>query len=122
MKRTIRHEWAALPLILVTVWTVAQGVLQLTAPTPALARNNRPAAGNTTAAAAAAANAFLATLTDSQRAAVKFAFTDGAQRTRWSNFPSGIFRRKGIKRGDMTTAQSAALDKLGPSIEFCSLN
>src|SRR5205814_435278 len=76
LKTTIRLEWAALPLILAAVWTVHQGVLQLTAPTPALARNNRPAAGKTTAAAVAAANAFLTTLPDSQRAAVKFAFTD----------------------------------------------
>ena len=79
---------------------MSQGALQLTAPTPALARNNRPAAGSTTAAAVAAANAFLAILTDSQRAAVKFASTDTAQRAHWSNFPTGIFKRNGIKRAE----------------------
>jgi hypothetical protein len=112
VKETIRLDWAALPLILATAWTVQQGVLQLTTPTPVLARNNRPGAGKTTAAAVATANAFLATLTDSQRTAVEFAFTDTAQRARWSNLPAGIFQRNGIKRGDMTTAQLAALDKL----------
>jgi hypothetical protein len=112
VKKPIRLKRAALPLILVAVWTVQLAVLQLTAPTPALAQNNQPEAGTTTAAAVTAANAFLATLTDTQRAAVKFAFTDTAQRARWSNFPAGIFKRNGIKRGDMTTAQLAALDKL----------
>jgi hypothetical protein len=112
VKKTIRLNWAALPLLLGTLWAVPLGVWQLTAPTPSLAENNLSAAGTTTAAAVTAANAFLATLTDAQRATVKFAFTDTAQRTRWSNFPSGIFKRNGIKRGDMTTAQLAALDKL----------
>lgn len=112
MKKPIRRKGTALPLILVTVWTVPQWVLPLTAPTPALAQNNQPEAGTTTAAAVAAAHAFLATLTETQRAAVKFAFTDTAQRARWSNFPTGIFKRNGIKRGDMTPAQLAALDKL----------
>src|SRR5512132_1316134 len=68
-----------------------------------------PPAGDATYAAVTAAQAFLATLDATQKAAVSFAFTDDAQRTRWSNFPTGIFQRKGVKLGDMTAAQQDAM-------------
>jgi hypothetical protein len=112
VRKTICLKWAALLLFLATGWIMHQVALPLMAPIPALAQDTRVKAGTTTAAAVTAANAFLAILTETQRAAVKFAFTDTAQRARWSNLPTGIFERKGIKRGDMTTAQLAALDKL----------
>jgi Protein of unknown function (DUF3500) len=54
-----------------------------------------------------AANAFLATLNDAQRTAGTFAF-NGPQRTGWSNLPSPIFQRKGLRLGDLTPAQRAA--------------
>ncbi|MBB6017094.1 DUF3500 domain-containing protein [Deinococcus radiopugnans] len=57
----------------------------------------------------AAANAFLVTLSDAQKKAVMFAFTDSAQRVRWSNFPQGAFNRVGVRWGDLNTAQRAAL-------------
>nr|WP_314447342.1 DUF3500 domain-containing protein [uncultured Sphingomonas sp.] len=60
----------------------------------------------------AAASAFLATLSDAQRKAVVFPFTDNAQRAKWSNFPSGIFPRAGLRRGDLNAQQSATLDRL----------
>ena len=60
----------------------------------------------------AAANAFLATLTDTQKKTVSFAFTDAAQRARWSNFPTGIFQRAGLRWGDMSASQRAALTNL----------
>lgn len=59
-----------------------------------------------------AANAFLNTLSASQKKAVSFAWTDAAQRARWSNFPSGIFQRQGLRWGDMTSAQRTALMSL----------
>ncbi|SMB78413.1 DUF3500 domain-containing protein [Deinococcus hopiensis] len=56
-----------------------------------------------------AANAFLSTLTAAQKKAVLFAWTDQAQRTRWSNFPTGIFQRAGLRWGDLTAKQRTAL-------------
>src|SRR6266404_837153 len=57
---------------------------------------------------AAAANKFLASLDDGQRAKVVYNFKDQAQRKRWSNFPSGIFRREGLRMGDLTQPQRHA--------------
>ena len=54
-----------------------------------------------------AANAFLATLNDAERAKVSFAF-NSSQRTGWSNLPSGIFQRNGLRLGDLTQRQRSA--------------
>jgi hypothetical protein len=69
-----------------------------------------------TAQAVAAANAFLATLTPQQKTSAVFAFTDDAQRRRWSNFPSGIFQRAGLKFGDLSQAQRDAAMSLVASV------
>lgn len=50
----------------------------------------------------AAADALLKSLTDAQRTAVLFRFSDEEQRVRWSNLPTGIFDRKGLRMGDLT--------------------
>ena len=76
-----------------------------TAPTTAVA----PAA--TAARIVTAAQAVLATLDAAGRATVQFPF-EGPQTTRWSNFPSGIFQREGLRLGDITPAQRAAVDTL----------
>lgn len=60
-----------------------------------------------TARIVAAANAFLATLNDAERANVRFDFA-GPQRTGWSNLPTGIFARKGLRLGDLTARQREA--------------
>lgn len=70
------------------------------------------AADPTTTNIVGAANAFLQSLTEQQRKAVLFPFTDNAQRARWSNFPTGIFERAGLKRGDLNPSQNAALNRL----------
>ncbi|WP_424952008.1 DUF3500 domain-containing protein [Deinococcus sp.] len=59
----------------------------------------------------AAADAFLATLSAAQKKAVLFAFTDATQRKNWSNFPLGGpgANRKGVKWGDLSAPQRAAL-------------
>ncbi len=57
----------------------------------------------------AAADAFLATLTDDQKTATLFDFSDTAQRTRWSNFPDGAADRRGIRIDQMDDTQRAAL-------------
>jgi hypothetical protein len=61
-----------------------------------------------TARIVASAQALLKTLDDSGRAKVQFPF-DGPQKTRWSNLPSGIFRREGLRLGDLTAAQRTAV-------------
>src|SRR5262245_32005927 len=55
-----------------------------------------------------AANNFLATLDDAQRAKVVVDFKDEAQRKRWSNLPSPMFRRDGLRMGDLTKPQRDA--------------
>jgi len=67
-----------------------------------------PAANATTAKVAAAANAFLATLSDAERAKVSFDFTSSQKTTGWSNLPSGIFQRNGLRLGDLTDPQRQA--------------
>lgn len=58
-----------------------------------------------------AAKAFLATLDDSGRAKVSFAFNSD-QKSKWSNLPTGIFKRNGLRWGDLNAAQREALLKL----------
>jgi hypothetical protein len=66
---------------------------------------------------AAAAKKFLATLDESQRGQVTFDFKDDAQRKRWSNLPSGAFRRAGSRMGDLTKSQrEAAMAVLGAAL------
>jgi hypothetical protein len=76
-------------------------------------RATSPAPQSTVAAGAtarivASAQAFLKTLDDAARAKVQFRFDDTAQKTRWSNLPSGIFKREGLRLGDLTPTQRAA--------------
>src|SRR6185436_14361392 len=58
-----------------------------------------------------AAQAVLGTLDDSGRRRVQFPF-EGPQRTKWSNLPSGIFQREGLRLADLTAPQRAAVDTL----------
>jgi len=69
-------------------------------------------ASDTTARIVAAAQAFLTSLDDAGRAKVQFRFDDAAQKTRWSNLPSPMFERKGIRIGDLTPNQRATQTKL----------
>jgi len=65
-----------------------------------------------TAQIAEAAKALLATLSDTQRDELTFAFDDEAQRKRWSNLPTGPFTRAGLRMGDLTERQRAAVRAL----------
>lgn len=67
------------------------------------------AADETTTNVVAAATAFLATLDDSLRAKVLFAFDDAKQRANWSNFPTGIYQRAGLRMGDLSQTQRDAV-------------
>jgi Protein of unknown function (DUF3500) len=65
------------------------------------------AASGTTAKIVAAAQALLTTLDDAGRAKVQFSF-DSPQKTKWSNLPTGIFPRQGLRLGDLTPPQRTA--------------
>ncbi|MEV6344413.1 DUF3500 domain-containing protein [Actinoplanes sp. NPDC051851] len=68
------------------------------------------AATDTTPAIVEAADAFLATLTDDEEAAVLFDWSNTDQKTKWSNLPQGLYTRDGLMWGDMSTeAQDAWL-------------
>src|SRR5215813_4029423 len=69
-------------------------------------RPSNPPAGQeaVTDRVVSAANAFLGTLSPAERAKLTFAF-DSSQRTGWSNLPSGIFQRNGLRLGDLTQQQ-----------------
>src|SRR6516164_6788920 len=66
------------------------------------------AAGKATAEAAAAAKKFLTTLDETQRGKVVFDFKDSAQRKRWSNLPTTMVPRAGLRMGDLTSVQRDA--------------
>jgi hypothetical protein len=67
-----------------------------------------PATGNAAAETEAAAKKLLAMLDDAQRHRVQFDFKDAAQRQRWSNLPTGIFKREGLRMGDLSQPQREA--------------
>ena len=67
----------------------------------------RTQGNDTTTKVVAAANAFLATLSDTERAKGTFPF-NSSQKTGWSNLPSGIFQRNGLRLGDLTQRQRSA--------------
>jgi hypothetical protein len=64
-----------------------------------------------TARIVASAQALVATLDATARGRVQFPF-DGAQKTRWSNLPGPMFQRQGLRVGDLTSAQRAAVMNL----------
>ena len=77
------------------------------APPPASSR----AQADATSRIAASAQAVLAALDEAGRAKVQFPF-EGPQKTRWSNLPTPIFQRTGLRVGDLTSAQRDAVMKL----------
>ena len=97
-------------LIAAAALTTACGVQSPSVAQPARAV---PAADAQSRKVVDAANAFLATLTEAQKKAAMFAFTDTAQRARWSNLPQGMqVTRRGVSRGEMNPAQLKALNDL----------
>ena len=65
--------------------------------------------GDATPAIVAAANAFLDTLTEEERTAVLFDFSDTEQRQQWSNLPEGLYERDGLMWGDLDDDSQQAL-------------
>jgi hypothetical protein len=75
-------------------------------------RQSKPTnAAGVTAAIVKAAQALVAALDDAGRSKVQFPI-DGPQKTRWSNLPTGIFKREGLRMGDLTAPQRAAVMSL----------
>jgi hypothetical protein len=65
----------------------------------------------------AGANGFLASLDDAQRSKVLFDFNDAAQRVKWSNLPTTMVPRAGLKMGDLSASQKkAAMDLLAAAL------
>jgi len=62
----------------------------------------------TTARIVSAANNFLATLDQTQRGKLLFAFDDDRQRVRWSNLPVTSVPRAGLSLGELNAAQRTA--------------
>ena len=60
----------------------------------------------------ASANAFLSSLDEAQRSRVLFDYNDAAQRVRWSNLPTTMVARAGLKMGELSEPQKAAAMKL----------
>ena len=56
----------------------------------------------------ATANTFLATLSEAERTKASFDFNSPQKSTGWSNLPSGIFQRNGLRMGDLTPPQRQA--------------
>jgi hypothetical protein len=91
------------PLLGVLAAWSTTGIAQRPAPTPTAA----PSPAEATARIVAAAQTLMSTLDDAGRTKVQFPF-DGPQKTRWSNLPTGIFARQGLRLGDLTAVQRAA--------------
>lgn len=82
----------------------------------AIGSQQQPATGTVTAKVVAAANGFLATLSPADRAKGTFAF-NSSQKTGWSNLPSGIFQRNGLRFGDLKqTQRDAALSLVAAAL------
>jgi hypothetical protein len=60
----------------------------------------------------ASANAFLSSLEEGQRSKVSFEFDDAAQRARWSNLPTTMVARAGLKMGDLSGPQKKSAMEL----------
>src|SRR5882757_10067636 len=56
----------------------------------------------------ASADGFLSSLDEGQRSKVLFEFNDAAQRMKWSNLPTTMVPRAGLKMGDLTAPQRKA--------------
>jgi len=89
---------AAMSLVVVVVATTVLAQRSATPNTQA----------DATARIVAAAQAVVATLDEAGRATVQFPF-DGPQKARWSNLPSPMFQRTGLRMADLTPAQRASV-------------
>ena len=97
---------AALGLGLLAISSFGAGIAQRSA-----APAGTAAQSGATAKIVSAAQALVNTLDDAGKAKLQFPF-DSPQKTRWSNLPSPMFKREGIRVGDLTQPQRAAVTAL----------
>ena len=65
----------------------------------------------------ASANGFLTSLDEGQRSKVLLDFNDAAQRMKWSNLPTTMVPRAGLKMGDLSSPQrKAAIDLVAATL------
>ncbi|HEX8198919.1 MAG TPA: DUF3500 domain-containing protein [Isosphaeraceae bacterium] len=100
----------ALGLLAANLGSVAPRAVARTTPAAAPAAPSLPAAPNA-AAVVDAANAFLASLSDEQRAVAQIALTPRLA-ARWTNFPGGSNLRNGVFFRELTAEQVAAALKV----------
>jgi hypothetical protein len=98
---------SAIAAVMIVVAIAATALAQRGA--TASAASNTPA--DTTARIVSSAQAVLASLDAAGKARVQFPF-DGPQKTRWSNLPSPMFERQGLRIGDLTATQKTAVMNL----------
>jgi type II secretory pathway pseudopilin PulG len=92
-----------------TASIVSIGALVTIAATALAQRSGTAAAqAEVTGRIVASAQALAAALDEAGRARLQFPF-DGPQKSRWSNLPSPMFQRTGVRMGDLTAAQRAAV-------------
>jgi uncharacterized protein DUF3500 len=105
MRSLNRHSIAALvclPIVVSTLTFAQRG---------STSARQGAAPADATARIVASAQAVVAALDETGRQKVQFPF-EGPQKTRWSNLPTGIFERQGLRMGDLTAAQEAAVRRL----------
>jgi hypothetical protein len=76
------------------------------------AQRSAGAPADATTRIVSAAQALLATLDEAGRGKVQFTFDDQAQKVRWSNLPSPMFVRQGLRLADLTIPQKTAVTAL----------
>jgi hypothetical protein len=84
-----------------------RGIILLALMVPAAVGFQKRPGATVTGRVVESANAFLATLSADERSKCTFGFAS-SQRTGWSNLPSGIFQRNGLRFGDLTSQQREA--------------
>jgi Protein of unknown function (DUF3500) len=102
------------PFRMATMTCLAVGAIAVaTVPAQRAATSPLPggAQGDITARITTSAQALLTKLDDAGRAKVQFPF-EGPQKTRWSNLPSPMFERQGLRMGALTATQRAAVKEL----------
>jgi hypothetical protein len=110
MKRKSVITGLCLSVLLSAGWVIraAQQQQKRINTTPAPPLRVEPAKeGDATGKTVAAAKAFLATLDNAGRAKVSFDFNSD-QKGKWSNLPVGIYKRNGLRWGDLSAAQREA--------------
>jgi hypothetical protein len=106
MRPPLQLASAILLSLFITVATTAAGQRSGTSPATSVGTPS-----DATVRIVAAAQALLNTLDEAGRAKVQFPF-EGPQKARWSNLPSPMFQREGLRVGDLTPAQRTSVSTL----------